>query len=114
MADQLERLGALAGDELDAGIAGNGIGEIDDDAVELGSDGFLGERRRDGLGYVEAGDAGVVGALGAIGEGQDRHVSLRSLLPTEQVRGGLVHGCGPDTELPLTKGGIRIPAGGIA
>jgi hypothetical protein len=61
VADQLQRPGVVAIDELDFGVAIDELGEIDDRAVERHGDGALGERRRNRLGHFEAGDAiGVI------------------------------------------------------
>ena len=49
VADQLQRAGIVAGDELDPGVALDRVGEIGERAVERHRDGALGERRRDRL-----------------------------------------------------------------
>ena len=70
VADQFQRARIVAGDELDLRILRDRIGEVGELAVERHRHGALGERRRDALGDVEAGD--VLGKFppGAVGEGQ--------------------------------------------
>ena len=57
VADQFERARVVARDELDLGVALDRVGEVGERAVERHRDGALGERGRDALGDVEAGDA---------------------------------------------------------
>jgi len=85
VADQLQRPGVVAIDELDPGVAIDGLGEVDDRAVERHGDGALGERRRNRLGHFEAGGAIGIIPTGAVGEGQRDHVKLRVAhsLPTD-------------------------------
>ena len=54
--DQLQRARVVARDELDLGVLLDRVGEIGDRAVERHRDRALGERGRDALGDVEAGD----------------------------------------------------------
>ena len=70
MADQFQRAGVFAVDQLDPGIAGDRIVEIGDRAVQRHRHRALGERGRDALGDLEAGDVLGIFALGAIGEGE--------------------------------------------
>jgi len=68
--DQLERLWFVAGDQPEAGVLGDGIVEVGERAVERHRDRALGERGRDALGDLEAGDVRIELALGAVGEGE--------------------------------------------
>ena len=49
------------------------VGEIDNFTVSNRGDRALGEGRRNGFGDVEARDAGLIGALGAVGKGDVNH-----------------------------------------
>ena len=55
--DQLQRARVVAGDELDLRVLLDRVGEIGDHAVERHRHRALGQRGRDALGDVEAGDA---------------------------------------------------------
>jgi hypothetical protein len=68
--DQLQRARVVAGDEFDARIMLDRVGEITDHAVERHRHGALGQRRRDPPGDVEAGGVFVEFAFGAVGEGE--------------------------------------------
>ena len=68
--DQFQRAGIVAGDEFDFGVMLDRVGEIADHAVERHRHRALGQRRRDALGDIEAGDALGKFALGAVGEGE--------------------------------------------
>ena len=58
VADELERLRVRAGEDLDGGIAGDGVGEIGEPAVDGHGHGLLGEALGDGLRELLAGDPG--------------------------------------------------------
>ncbi len=73
VADELERSRIVAGDELERRVPFDRIGEIDEFAVTDGRNRALGERGGDRFGDVEAGDAGLVGALRAVGKGHVDH-----------------------------------------
>ena len=73
--DQFERARVLAGDELDLGVLLDRVGEVGDHAVERHRDRALGERGRNALGDVEAGDAVGEFAARAVGKGQGDHRS---------------------------------------
>ena len=70
MPDQLQRARVVAVDEFDLRVVRDRIGEIGDHAVERHRDRALGERGRDALGDIEAGDVLGEFALGAVGEGE--------------------------------------------
>ena len=70
MPDQLQRAGVVAGDEFDFRIMLDRVGEIADHAIQRHRHRALGQRRRDALGDIEAGDAFGEFALGAVGEGE--------------------------------------------
>ena len=70
MPDQFQRARIVAGDEFDFRVVLDRIGEIGDHAVERHRHRALGERRRDALGDIEAGDVFGEFALGAVGEGE--------------------------------------------
>jgi hypothetical protein len=70
MPDQLQRAGIVAGDEFDFRIALDRIGEIADHAIERHRHRALGQRRRNALGDIEAGDVFGKFAPGAVGEGE--------------------------------------------
>jgi hypothetical protein len=73
--DQLQRARVVARHKLDFGVRFDGVGEVDDGAVERHRHGALGQRGRNALGDVEPGNAlGVVAAC-AVGKGQCDHVS---------------------------------------
>ena len=63
VADELERARIVAGDEFERRVRVDRVGEIDELAVADRRDRALGERGRNGFGDVEAGDAGLEGAL---------------------------------------------------
>ena len=63
VADQFERAGIVAGDELERRVLIDRVGKIDEFAVADRGHRALGERGRDGFGDVEARNAGLVGAL---------------------------------------------------
>ena len=73
VADELERARVLAGDELDRGVALDRVGEVADLAVERHRDRALGERGRDALRDVEAGDVVGIVPTRAVGKGQRDH-----------------------------------------
>ncbi len=87
--DEFQRARIVAGEKLDLGVPGDRFGKIDDRAVERHRDGALGEGLGDAFGDLAAGDAGGVGARGAIGKCQGNHETRSpcSLLPTKQVSG---------------------------
>ncbi len=68
--DQLQCAGIVAGDEFDFGVALDWIGEIDDHAIERHRHRALGQRRRNALGDIEAGDVLGEFAFRAVGEGK--------------------------------------------
>ena len=74
VADEFERARIVAGDELEARVGLDRVGEIDERAVADHRDRALGERGGDRLGDVEAGDAGLVGAPRAVGKSHVNHV----------------------------------------
>ena len=67
--DQFERARIVAGDEFEARVLPDRVGEVDEFAVADRRDRALGERGGDRPGDVEAGDAGLVGAPRAVGKG---------------------------------------------
>ena len=69
MPDQFQRARIVAGDEFDFRVLLDRIVEVGEVAVERHRHRALGERRRDALGDVEAGDAVGEFAFGAVGEG---------------------------------------------
>ncbi len=73
VADQFQRARVLAIDELDFGVLFDRLGEVGDLAVERHRDRALGERGRDALGDVEAGDAVGIFPTRAVGKGQRDH-----------------------------------------
>ena len=73
MADELERAGIIARDELELGVAVDRIGEVGKLAVANHRHGPLGERRGNGFGDFEPGDARLIGALSAVGKGDVDH-----------------------------------------
>ena len=90
VADQFQRAGVVAIDELDLGVAADGLAEVDDGAVERHGDGALGQRWRNRLGHFEAGDAVGVFPTRAVGEGQRDHLNLlvAHSLPTNAGKRG--------------------------
>jgi len=78
MADEFERAGVLARDELDFCVAADRVGEIGQLSVERHRDRALGERRRNALRDVETGDVVGVFAARAVGEGQGDHGTCSS------------------------------------
>ena len=85
--DQLQRARVFARDEFDFGIFLDGVGEIDDDAIERHGDGALGQGGRNALGDVEAGNAVGVVAARAIGKGQGDHGLVSFKLTPANERG---------------------------
>ena len=73
VADELERARIVAGDEFEARVGLDRVGEIDEFAVAHRCDRALGERGRNRFGDVEAGNGRLVGALGAVGKGDVNH-----------------------------------------
>ncbi len=84
VADQFQAARVFAGEEFDLGVALDLVAKIHDHAVERHGDRSLGQRGRDALGDVEAGD--VVGELAAcaVGKGQGDHDQLLVLTPTNE------------------------------
>ena len=74
VADEFERPRVVAGDEFERSVLLDRVGEIDHDSIDDGRDRALGEGGRDGFCDVEAGNAGLIGALRAIGESDVDHV----------------------------------------
>jgi len=70
MPDQLQRARIVAVDELDFRIVFDCVGEVGDHAIQRHRHGALGQRRRDALGDIEAGDAFGEFAPGSVGEGE--------------------------------------------
>ena len=64
--------GSSRREELDLGVALDRVGEVGERAVERHRDRALGERGRDALGDVEAGDAVGIVPTRAVGKGQAR------------------------------------------
>ena len=92
VADQFERAGIVARYELERSVAVDRIGEIGKLAVADHRDSALGERGRNGFGDFEAGDAGLIGALSAIGKRDvDHRGSLSSLADTNRRKHGRPH-----------------------
>ncbi len=73
VADELEGPRIVAGDEFERRVLFDRVGEIDELAVANRRDRALGERGRNGLGDVETGNAGLKGALCAVGKGDVNH-----------------------------------------
>src|SRR5271165_4856086 len=73
VANEFEGARVVAGDEFEARILSDRVGEIDEHAVTNRRDRSLGERGRDGLCDVEAGHARLKGALRAVGKGDVNH-----------------------------------------
>ncbi len=69
VADELERAGIGAGDDLDRAVD-DGIGKVAHGAVDRDGDGLLGKRLGNGFSDILAGCASVVAAHGTIGECQ--------------------------------------------
>ena len=111
MPDQFQRARVVAVDEFDLRIARDRIVEVGDHAIQRHRHRALGQRRRDALGDVEAGDVPGIFALRAVGEGEGdlfqglgrfqigkaelesgcgrvlvRHVSLLKLTPANERR----------------------------
>ena len=68
--DQFQRARIVAGDEFDFGVVLDRIGEVGEHAIERHRHRALGERGRDALGDLEAGDVFGKFARGAVGEGE--------------------------------------------
>ena len=85
MANEFERLGIVARDELDGGIRADGIAEIAEHAVQENRYRALGEALGDAVGEVQTGESRLDLALGAIGKRQRNHPNLRSLPRTKRV-----------------------------
>ena len=77
--DQLQAARVVAGQELDLGVALDGVGQIGDASVERHGDCALGKRRRDAFGDIEAGDAIGIVPTRAVGKGQRDHFVSCSL-----------------------------------
>ena len=89
VADQLERAGIVARDELERCVSIDGVGKIDKLAVANGRHGALGKRGGNGFGDVEARNAGLIGALRAVGKGDvNHHGSKGSLADTNRRKHG--------------------------
>ena len=76
VADQLERAGIVAGDDLDAGIALDRIGEIGEVAVEGDRHRLFGERFGNAFGDRASCHAGIELANGIVGKRQFDHRHL--------------------------------------
>ena len=86
MPDQFQRARVVAVDEFDFGVGVDRIGEVDDLAVERHRDGAFGQRGRDALGDIKAGDVVRIVPTRAIGKGQRDHVFFScSSLPRTSV-----------------------------
>ena len=81
VADKLEGARIVAADELEARVPFNRVGEVDERAVAHRRDRAFGERRRDGFGDLEAGDARLKGALRAVRKGDVNHGCSRAHSP---------------------------------
>jgi hypothetical protein len=68
--DQLQRARIVTGDEFNSRILLDRVGEIADHAIQRHRHRALGQRRRDALGDIEAGDAFGEFAFRAVGEGE--------------------------------------------
>ena len=89
VADQFERAGIVARYELERSVVVDRIGEVRKLAVADHRHSPLGKRRRNGFGDFEAGDAGLIRALGAIGKSDvDHRGSLSSLADTNRRKRG--------------------------
>ena len=92
VADQFERAGIVARDELERSVAVDRISEVGKLAIADHRHSALGKRRRNGFGDFEAGDAGLIGALSAIGKSDvDHRGSLSSLADTNRRKHGRPH-----------------------
>jgi hypothetical protein len=85
VADEFECARIVAGDDLDAGVLVDLVGNVGELAIERHRHRLLGERLRDALGDLAPGDAGGKLTNGIIGEGQMDHRSL--LLTPAHERG---------------------------
>src|SRR5271166_2530513 len=81
VADERKRPRVVAADEFEARVLFDWVGEIDEHAIADRGDGAFGERGRNGFGDVEAGEAGLIGALGAVGKGDVDHGRSRAHSP---------------------------------
>ena len=80
MPDQLQRAGVVAGDEFDLRVLVDRVAKVSHHAIQRHRHRALGQRRRDALGNVEAGNAFGEFAPGAVGEGDaDFHLRLHRL-----------------------------------
>ena len=73
VADQLQRTGIVTPDEFEPRIGVDGGGEVRELAVEDHGHGAFGQRGRNALGDVDAGNAGFERTLRAIGKGNRDH-----------------------------------------
>ena len=73
VADDLEALGVLVGDDRDAGVAVDHVRRVDDLAVDLAGQRGLGEAGADGRGDVADGDGAVELTDGAVGKLDGNH-----------------------------------------
>ena len=76
VADERQRPRVVAGDDLDARVLPDRVGEIGERAVERHRHRLLGERLGDAFGDIAAGDAGGKLADGIVGKGKLDHRSL--------------------------------------
>ena len=83
--DQFERARIVARNELEARVLVDAIGEVDKLAVADHCDGALGEGGGDGLGDVEAGEAGLEGAPGAVGKSDVDHIAPLAHSPKQSA-----------------------------
>src|SRR4051812_42523211 len=79
--DQRQRARIVAGDDLNATVAGDGVGKVSDHPVERHGDRLLGERLRDALGDRAARYAGVEIANRIVGKSQAHGQVLSCSLP---------------------------------
>ena len=92
VADQFERARIIARYELERSVAIDRISEVGKLAIADHRHGALGKRRRNGFGDFEAGDAGLIGALSAIGKSDvDHRGSSSSVADTNRRKHGRSH-----------------------
>ena len=80
VANKFQRPRIVAGQKFDFGVVVDRIGKVGDLTIERHRDRALGQRRRNALGNVEAGDVLGILPTRAVGKGQGDHLSLLSSL----------------------------------
>ncbi len=73
VADEFEGAGVVAGDDLDARVTGDGLGEIRERPIQRDGDGLLGQGFGNGGSDIRAGSPLGIVAHGAVGERQMDH-----------------------------------------